>query len=348
MTEFSIPTIDIGPYLTPGASAATDEDCAAAARAIDEACRTVGFMQIVGHGLSDDAIAGLAGAIDEFFGLPPETKSQYRRIGENRGYAPPKSESLSMSLGVANANMMNDFYESFTIGTHASTYPGVDLPVDSYPDNTWPDAAPGFRPAVQAYWDEVTAVSRVMLRACAEALGLAPDHFEPLTDHSIDAMKMNNYALPPGAVELDGDLTGMGAHTDFGILTLLWADRVAGLEVLGDDGVWHPVMPADGALLINLGDAFARWTSDRWKSTLHRVNPPVIDGRIERRRSAAFFFDGNHDAVIEPLPGTLADGAEPYPPITVGEHLDAKIAGMKRGVAPADAAREAARVLNAG
>ena len=106
-------------------------------------------------------------------------------------------------------------------------------------------------------------------------------------------------------------------------------------------------MPAEGALLINLGDAFARWTSDRWKSTLHRVNPPVIDGAIERRRSAAFFFDGNHDAVIEALPGTLAPGAQPYPPITIAEHLTAKLAGMKSGTAPTGTEREAARVLNA-
>jgi isopenicillin N synthase-like dioxygenase len=124
-----------------------------------------------------------------------------------------------------------------------------------------------------------------------------------MLDHSIDAMKMNNYALPEGEIRISGDMTGMGAHTDFGILTILWADQVPGLQVLSADGVWHDVQPADGALLINLGDAMARWTNDRWRSTVHRVDPPIVDGQIIRRRSAAFFFDGNYDAVIEALPG---------------------------------------------
>ncbi|GAA4403129.1 isopenicillin N synthase family dioxygenase [Tsukamurella soli] len=347
MSEFEIPTIDITPYLDPTASSAVDPACADVAARIDEACRTVGFMQITGHGVPDAAIAGLAGALDSFFEQPLEVKSRYRRPGANRGYSPPKSEALSMSLGVAPANRMNDFYEAFTVGTDVAAYPGTTLPEEAYAANTWPEPT-GFRTAIEVYWKAVTGLSRAVLRACSDALGLGPDHFAHMVDHSIDALKMNNYALAPGAIELDGPLTGMGAHTDFGILTVLWADRVAGLEVLGEDTRWHPVMPAEGAFLINLGDAFARWTNDRWRSTLHRVDPPVVDGRIERRRSAAFFFDGNHDAVISPLPGTVEPGTEAYPPITVAAHLDAKLAGMKTGTAPTGASREAARVLSAG
>ena len=343
MTPFIVPRINISPYLDPSASGATDPACAAVAAQIDEACAGVGFFQAVGHGVSDEATRGLADAIDQFFSAPPEVKRTLRRPGENRGYAPPKSESLSMSLGVAPANAMNDFYESFTLGTEAAAYPHADLPAADYPSNTWP-GLPGFRDAVESYLREVTVLSRALLRACSDALGLGTRYFDHLVDHSIDALKMNNYALAPGAIELDGPLTGMGAHTDFGILTVLWADRVAGLEVLGPDFVWHPVLPDPDAFLINLGDAFARWTGDRWRSTLHRVDPPVVDGRIERRRSAAFFLDGNHDAVIEPLSGNAGTG---YPPITVADHLRAKLAGMKAGRAPADAEREAARLLSA-
>ncbi|MCX8560940.1 isopenicillin N synthase family oxygenase [Mycolicibacterium mucogenicum] len=346
MTTFTVPRIDIAPYLDPAASKDADPACAAVAARIDAACAGVGFLQVVGHGIPADAIDGLAAAIDQFFGAPTEFKRTLRRPGENRGYTPPKSESLSMSLGVAPANAMNDFYEAFTLGTEATAYPHADLPVDDYPDNSWPDLL-GFRDAVETYFREVTVLSRALLRACSDALGLGTGYFDHLVDHSIDTLKMNNYALAPGAIELDGPLTGMGAHTDFGILTVLWADQVPGLEVLGADSVWHPVQPDPGAFLINLGDAFARWTNDRWRSTLHRVDPPVVDGRIERRRSAAFFLDGNHDAVIEPLPGTVEPGAKGYPPITVAAHLQEKLAGMKTGRAPAGADREAARLLGA-
>ncbi|GAA3717165.1 isopenicillin N synthase family dioxygenase [Gordonia hankookensis] len=341
---FTVPIVDISGYVDPDGTA---RDRAHVARRLDTACREVGFVQIVGHGIERETIDGLAAALDEFFALPLEVKKRYTRPGENRGYSPPKSESLSMSLGVAAANQMNDFYEAFTVGSEQAWFDGFDLPVTSYPANTWPAAAPGLRPAVEAWFDAARSVSRVLLTACTDALGLDPGHFDAMVDHSIDALKMNNYTLPEGDIELAGELTGMGAHTDFGILTVLWADQVPGLQVLDHSGTWHDVQPADGALLVNLGDAMARWTNDRWRSTVHRVDPPVVDGRIIRRRSAAFFFDGNHDAVIETLPGCAIADRPDYPPITVAEHINAKLAGMKSGVAPDGADREAKRVMAA-
>ncbi|MFI8773672.1 isopenicillin N synthase family dioxygenase [Gordonia sp. NPDC062954] len=341
---FTVPTIDISSYVELAGAPA---DRARVARELDDACSTVGFVQVVGHGVDAATIDGLTAALDEFYALPLEVKKRYTRPGENRGYSPPKSESLSMSLGVAAANQMNDFYEAFTVGSERGWYAEKDLPASSYAVNTWPDAAPAFRLGVEAWFNAARTVSRVLLTACTDALGLPEEYFDELTDHSIDALKMNNYTLPEGEIELAGELTGMGAHTDFGILTVLWADQVPGLQVLGADGDWHDVQPADGALLVNLGDAMARWTNDRWRSTVHRVDPPVVDGRIIRRRSAAFFFDGNHDALIETLPGCASAERPGYPPITVAENIDAKLAGMKSGVAPEFADREAQRVMAA-
>ncbi|WP_284416538.1 2OG-Fe(II) oxygenase family protein [Streptomyces albus] len=109
------------------------------------------------------------------------------------------------------------------------------------------------------------------------------------------------------------------------------------------------MLPAEGTLLVNLGDALARWTNDRWRSTLHRVLPPAdSEGRLLRRRSAAYFHDGNHDAVISPLPGCVPAGSEPlYPPLTVGDHIAAKLSGSRALRPNDDAARESARLLAA-
>src|SRR3546814_19420189 len=81
-------------------------------------------------------------------------------------------------------------------------------------------------------------------------------------------------------------------------------------------------------------------------STLHRVKPPVIDGTIERRRSAAFFHDGDVDALIETLPSCV-DAAHPdlYEPVTIGEHIAAKLAGSRAGVRNERAGRAGAAVL---
>ena len=163
------------------------------------------------------------------------------------------------------------------------------------------------------------------------ALGLGPGWFAPFTDVSTDVLRVNHYQTAPGdAAILPGQL-GMGEHTDYGILTVLYGDRVPGLQILDPSGQWVDVVPQEGALLVNLGDLTAQWTNDRWKSTLHRVLPPARDPeRINTRRSVAFFHDGNADAVIECLP-TCTDAQHPpkYAPVIAGEHLRAKILGPK-------------------
>jgi isopenicillin N synthase-like dioxygenase len=60
--------------------------------------------------------------MDDFFALPMEAKNEYRVAGANRGYSPPKSESLSLSLGVESATRMNDFFEAFNIGIEARSF----------------------------------------------------------------------------------------------------------------------------------------------------------------------------------------------------------------------------------
>lgn len=343
MSSFEVPAIDITAWVLGG----DDTAKRAVAEAVDDACRRVGFMQILGHGIPAQTLDGLATAMDQFFGLSVETKNRYR-VPANRGYSPPKSESLSLSLGVESATRMNDFFEAFNIGVEARSFPDLDLDEADYGINVWPDEVPTFQPAVLDYFAEAGRVARTLTEIFCVALGLEQGYFERITDHSVDVLRMNNYALPEGTVTLDGDLTGMGEHTDYGIVTVLWADQVAGLQVLGTDQQWHDVAPADGALLVNLGDLTARITNDQWMSTLHRVKPPIVDGTIKRRRSAAFFHDGNVDAVIATAPEYLdADAGMAYEPITVGAHIAAKLAGSRQGKANVAAVREAARVVAA-
>lgn len=339
-SPFAVPVVDISPYVFGGSASERAE----VAAQVDTACTEVGFIQIRGHGITPEVITRLTGAMDQFFALPLDTKKAYRTPPHiNRGYAPPKTESLSLSLGVESANRMNDFFEAFNVGIAAAEYPGHTLPADDYAENIWPAEVPGFPVGVLQYFEEAARVARTLTRIFADALDLEPGFFEGFTDHSLDVLRMNNYALPPGEIELDGELTGMGAHTDYGIVTVLWADQVKGLQVLGHDGSWNDVAPVDGALLVNLGDLMARWTNERWMSTLHRVKPPIVNGSIERRRSAAYFHDGNTDAIISTLPSCVGAGSK-YPPVTVAEHLAAKLAGSRAGVANTDAEREAERV----
>ena len=339
-----IPTIDLAQFRN-----GTAEQRAAVAAQVDEAARTVGFMQVVGHAIPADVEAGLVAAMDGFFGLPMWQKKALRpaSLELNRGYTPPKSERLSLSLGVP--AKASDLFEAFNVGNSGEDFPGLGLDDVQYAPNLWPLRPASFEPAVQAWFGQAARVAREVTTVMAVALGLAEDFFAGFQDHALEVLRMNNYRVPPSAAELEPGQVGMGAHTDYGIVTVLWADRIRGLQILDTDGVWHDVMQAEGALLVNLGDLLARWTNDRWISTLHRVLPPTDDeGNLVRRRSAAFFHDGNADAVISCMPGCATEENPPrYESVTVSDHLTAKLNGSRGLVPNPSAEREGARLLSA-
>ncbi|MDO9395722.1 MAG: 2-oxoglutarate and iron-dependent oxygenase domain-containing protein, partial [Herbiconiux sp.] len=193
MTDFQVPAVDISAYVNGGTAA----EKAAVARAIDAACTEVGFIQVLGHGIPVEVRAGLAAAMDEFFALDLEQKKTFRSPpGINRGYSPPKSESLSLSLGLESASRMNDFFEAFNVGATQADYPHAVTDPVNYAPNLWPsapDAAPGFEPRVSAYFAEARRVATTMTDIFADALGLPEGFFDAYTDHSLDVLRMNNY-----------------------------------------------------------------------------------------------------------------------------------------------------------
>ena len=191
--------------------------------------------------------------------------------------------------------------------------------------------------------------SRRVTRMMAYTLDLPLDFFTAYEDHSLDVLRLNVYAANSvDSVSQHGQM-GMGAHTDYGIVTVLWADPVEpGLQVLGRDGRWRSAIPEPGNLLINIGDLLARWTNDRWLSSLHRVSPPVNSkGQVVRRRSAAFFHDGNADAIVSCLPNcTGPSNPARYEPITVAEHIREKLNGSRGLSMNINATSEGARLLS--
>ena len=242
----------------------------------------------------------------------------------------------------------DDLFEAFNVGSAVSDFPGQALDAEIYAENIWPsfDGASEFRRDVETWFAAAGLVARRMTEIFSVALGLPPDHIGRSTGHSIDVLRLNHYAVPDGVIVEEAQL-GMGAHTDYGIVTVLWADPVPGLEILLSDGSWLPVLPEPGALLINLGDLLARWTNDRWRSTMHRVSPPRdASGQLLRRRSAAFFHDGDADATISTLaPCRAPDGSSSYEDVTVADHLAQKLGGSRALELNPHAEREAARIL---
>jgi isopenicillin N synthase-like dioxygenase len=321
-----IPIIDLAPWW------GTDADRHAVGREIDAAARRFGFFQIVGHRLPAERIDALVAASSEFFSLPIEVKQRSTPADPsiNRGYAARGTEALSYSIG---RDAPPDLFEAFNIGDDDVDYADPFYAAQQrggFAPNIWPQQPAAFRQALVGYFDAARQVALTMTEVFAVALGLPVGWFTPFVDRSTTTMRAIRYERRPGD---DRPLPGqqrMGAHTDYGIVTVLYAEPVAGLQIVAPDGEWIDVIPADGALVINLGDLTAQWTNDQWRSTVHRVVPPaVVDGPAVRR-SSAFFLDGNWDAVIQCLP-TCTSAADPprYPPVTAGEHLTAKLMGPR-------------------
>lgn len=339
----TIPVIDLALF-----EKGTQEEKSQIAQQLDQAARQIGFMQLAGHGVAEHRLQCLQQGMDDFFSLPLAIKEGWRSSDPriNRGYSPPLAERLSYSLGV---DSPPDLFEAFNMGSAWTDFPDLQLDPLSYPVNLWPDHPASFRQGVQTWFEEMARLARRVTRLFAYTLDLPSDFFESLTDHSLDVLRLNVYASQVQQVDLMSEQMGMGAHTDYGIVTVLWADAVEpGLQVLDRAGHWHDVIPTPGYFLINIGDMMARWTNDRWLSSLHRVRPPINQqGQWVRRRSAAFFHDGNADALVSCLP-SCTDASDPprYGPITVAEHIRQKLEGSRGLALNAHATHESARLLS--
>jgi isopenicillin N synthase-like dioxygenase len=297
----------------------------AVARQIDHANRQVGFLGVVNHGVSARLLDDMYAVTAEFFDLPPDEKLAARALpGTDRGYMPPKSRALARTRG---RKTPPDLVEFFSIGL-------PDIPVQDpwfrrarelghFHDNVWPTRPAEFRRIWQCYYWAMADLATEMMRLFALALDLDEHWFDDKVDRPISNLFANHY--PPLEQPPAADQLRIGEHTDYGSLTLLYQrDTVGGLEV-SLAGRWVPIAPIPGSFVVNIGDLMARWTNDRWISTLHRVQNPTATGPASRRLSLPFFCQPNYDTVIETVPTCVsAETPARYAAITSGENVSSK------------------------
>ena len=228
--------IDLAPWFD-GDERARDE----VAAKVDEACRTVGFLAVTGHRIDPALVDEMLAVTTAFFDLPMETKLAARTgdLVGNRGYAPPETEALSYSLGV---DSPPDLFEAFNAGPTTPPHGASDEVVAQFfAPNVWPDEPAELRAVWERWWQACADLGDVLTDVFARALGLPDGWFRPMLTEQPSVIRANNYERRAGAPAPLPDQMRMGAHSDYGSLTILLADRVPGLQIRSDDGVWHVV-----------------------------------------------------------------------------------------------------------
>ncbi len=284
----------------------------ATAAALGRACREVGFFYVTGHGIPDALRREVFAAAARLFALPDAEKERVsvKLSPHNRGYVGFGTERLDEAAAP-------DQKEAFNVG--------LDLPPDD-PEvlagapfrgpNLWPQVA-GLRDTLLAYFAACEQLQDSIHRGFSLDLGLDEEFFTGKLARSASTLRLLHY--PAGPETSAGEL-GAGEHTDYGNLTILATDGVAGLQVRRRDGAWLDAPHIEGAFVCNIADCLMRWTNDVYVSTPHRVLRPAAE-----RYSVAFFGDAHPDAVVEALPTCLAGAAPRYAPITAGAYLTQRL-----------------------
>jgi polar amino acid transport system ATP-binding protein len=292
----TLPVVDVSPLVDARATPAAR---AAVARQLDAAARRYGFFYASGHGVDVALVERMTNLARRFFAQDESTKLRIPMSAGGRawrGYFPLAGELTSGRP---------DWKEGVYLGSELpADDPRVRQGLVLHGRNLWPELE-GFRSTVLDYLAALERLGQALMSGLALGLGLHERYFhEHGTADPLLLLRLFNY--PSRRVPPDSETRwGVGEHTDYGYLTMLWQDEVGGLQVRTDEG-WLEAPPIAGTFVCNIGDMLDRITGGRYRSLPHRV---AINTSGRDRLSIPLFFDPAFATRIEPVPGA-AFGAD--------------------------------------
>lgn len=310
------PIIDFTPFY--------GQDKAARSKLEDEirdACLDYGFFQLRNHGIPENLQKEILLQSKDFFSLSDEVKDKYNKdVGEfNRGYERLRSQN----------------FEKLTKGDLKEGYfLAQDLPLDdpyvqarkwAQGPNKYPSEVKDphlWKKTVDEYHFAASKVAKNVLSVLFDTLGVKHEFLDEFCDHPVAVLRLLHYPpQDPDASQLE---RGIGAHTDFGAVTILLQDATGGLQVRDrKTGEWADVEPISDAVVVNTGNLMMCWTNDRYVSNLHRV----VNKTGTARYSVPFFFDGNPDFLVKCLESCIEEGGvAKHSPLTVSEWMEGRYA----------------------
>ncbi|CAI9110210.1 OLC1v1010201C3 [Oldenlandia corymbosa var. corymbosa] len=295
---------------------AQDKGVAEVVRQLDQACREAGFFYVKGHNIPISLIKEVRAIAHEFFDLPYEEKLK-SKLSAATGYRGYQHVGENITKGIPDRHEAIDCYREVNHGM----YGALGEPMQG--SNVWPSNPGNFKKLMEEYVNLCTDLSRKIMRGIALALGGSEVEFEEsIAGDPFWVLRIIGY---PAATLANGEGMpkndiGCGAHTDYGLLTLVnQDDGITALQVRNKSGEWISAPPIPGSFVCNIGDMLKILSNGIYESTLHRV----INNSPTYRVCVAYFYETNFDAAIEPLDACVQQtgGMKRFEGAVYGKHL---------------------------
>ena len=286
MKDSFIPTINISPLLQNELESNKSKKVL---KQIESACINVGFFQVIGHGINPSEIKKLTILGNKFFNFERKKKfllapKKWNNKNKHlyRGYFPSKVNGKEgLDIGDLKVTRRYSNYLKNQYIEHLDLKKCFDSKSIKLLSN---------------YFDEIFSLSELLFKGIIKLYNKNPDlsklAFSRLK--TLSTLRFNYYPKQNKPVEIsnqDGVPLGCETHVDSGIFTILYQDKIGGLQVQNRiNKKWFNVKFNKNALVVNTGRALEFLSDGKFKATNHRVL-----WNKKKRLSIPFFFEPSFD-----------------------------------------------------
>ena len=285
MRKNFIPTINISPLLKDLNSNKSKQII----KNIKKACIEVGFFQVINHGINKKQIQNITNVGNKFFKSSRENKrklapKKWNNKNKNvyRGYF-PNDVNGKEGLDIGDTKVTKRYAQRIKNQyiEHLNLNKSIDKKsvkiLSKYYDNIFILCEILFKSLIKIYKNDPIISKKAFLR-----------------QKTLSTLRFNYYPNQSKPVEIskqDGVALGCETHVDSGVFTVLYQDKIAGLQVQNrNNKKWHNVPFNKKALVVNTGRALEFLSKGKFKATNHRV----LWNKTERM-SIPFFFEPSYN-----------------------------------------------------